>query len=76
MTAPAPVKDALRFGRSVKAARLDRDWSQRYVAEQLGITQASISNYERGRREPTLFLALAWMRLLGLGVEDAVGRAS
>ena len=67
---------ALRFGKSAKAARQERGWSQAYIARHLGITQASISNYERGKREPGLFLALRWMRLLGLAVEDAVGRAS
>ena len=47
------------FGASLLAARTRLRLSQQEVARRAGLTQASLSNYEKGRRDPSLLGALA-----------------
>jgi transcriptional regulator with XRE-family HTH domain len=46
---------------SIQELRAVRGWSQEDLADALGVTQATISNWERGRSQPTImqFGALA-----------------
>lgn len=46
---------------SIQELRATRGWSQEDLADELGVTQATISNWERGRSQPTImqFGALA-----------------
>jgi transcriptional regulator with XRE-family HTH domain len=39
-------------GGNLRAARLQRDWSQRQVADAVGVTPAEVSRWERGGVEP------------------------
>jgi transcriptional regulator with XRE-family HTH domain len=57
----------------LRQERLRRNWSQRWVAEQLGRTtnggaSAQISMYETGRVIPSLPVLVGWARLFGLGL--------
>ena len=38
----------------VKALRRDRGWSQKYVAEKLGLRQSGYARFERGRTQITI----------------------
>lgn len=42
------------IGRRIKELRLERHWSQEYLAEKAGIGQQYISKYESGKMIPTL----------------------
>lgn len=42
------------IGRAVRALRVGRQWSQRELARRAGITDALLSNYERGCKAPSL----------------------
>lgn len=40
------------FSERLKKLRTERDYSQQYLADRLGISKSSINMYERGEREP------------------------
>ncbi|MGN7938536.1 helix-turn-helix domain-containing protein [Metabacillus sp. 22489] len=42
----------MSLGKRLKAEREKRNYSQKYVAEKIGITNAVLSNYERDYRDP------------------------
>jgi transcriptional regulator with XRE-family HTH domain len=42
----------LRFGHRIRRARIDRSWSLRYVAKEIGITPSYLSDIENDRRLP------------------------
>jgi DNA-binding XRE family transcriptional regulator len=44
--------------------------TQREIADRVGITQASLSNYERGKREMTISTMVALCAVLGIEVAD------
>lgn len=41
------------FGSRVKEARINKGWNQEKLAEEMNLTQASISQFENGQRLPT-----------------------
>jgi len=42
----------MSLGSRLKKEREKRNWSQKYVAEKIGITNTVLSNYERDYRDP------------------------
>lgn len=42
----------MSLGKHLKNEREKRGWSQKYVAEKIGITNTVLSNYERNYRDP------------------------
>lgn len=42
----------MSLGKNLKRERERRNWSQKYVADKLGITNTVLSNYERDYRDP------------------------
>lgn len=42
----------MSLGKRLKHEREKRSWSQKYVAEKIGITNTVLSNYERDYRDP------------------------
>lgn len=42
------------IGKKLKQLRKERRYTQEYVAQSLGITRSTVSNYEIGRRTPHL----------------------
>lgn len=57
-------------GQRIREWRLRRDLSQAEVARVAGITQASLSNYETGKRDLPLSTLLGVSRALEVGVGD------
>ena len=53
----------------LKQIRLDRKWTQQYVADIIGITKAAYSNIETQKRSPSLKVALRLQSLFGLPIE-------
>jgi transcriptional regulator with XRE-family HTH domain len=41
-----------RIGQRIAAAREAKGWSQRELADELGVSETQISRYERGRTSP------------------------
>lgn len=54
---------------SIQELRARKGWSQEVLADELGVTQATISNWERGRSQPTIlqFGALAFQFGVSIG---------
>ena len=46
--------DRKKFGKRIKLARIELDFNQTQLAENIGITQKSISRYETGASLPSL----------------------
>jgi transcriptional regulator with XRE-family HTH domain len=61
-----------QIGRRIREWRLRRDLSQAEVARVAGITQASLSNYETGKRDLPLSTFLGVARALDVGVGDLI----
>lgn len=64
------VRRRRETGQRVREWRLKHDRSQADVARAAGITQASLSNYETGKREMPLSTALGITAALDLGLAD------
>ena len=45
---------ALTFGQTVRAYRLAEEWSLTYAAEKIGISKQQLSDYENGRKLPSI----------------------
>lgn len=54
--------DLQRFGKNVRAARLDRGWTQEDLAERTGLAVVQVSRVERGAREIRLTTLLRLLR--------------
>ena len=56
---------------TIRARMTDLNWTQRYVAARLGISQPAVSRYLRGRVEPGAELVGRWLELVGLDVTES-----
>jgi len=63
------------FSDKLSALRRERGWSQRKVAGELGISQALLSHYENGLREPRLEFVSRICDYYGVSADYLLGRA-
>ena len=57
-------------GRTIKDLRTDRGWSQNDLAVKLGVTPTTVSNWERGKFEPTASKFKAIALVFGVPMES------
>ena len=50
--------------------RTSAGWSQEFVARQMGVSRATIVNWERGNTEPSISEAVKLAKLFGITVEE------
>jgi len=62
------------FSGTLSALRKARGWSQRKVADELGISQALLSHYENGLREPRLEFVAKICDYYGVSADYILGR--
>jgi putative molybdopterin biosynthesis protein len=62
-----------RTGTRLRLARQARGFSQQQIADMAGVTRQAISGLESGASEPSLRVAMAASRALGLTVEELFG---
>lgn len=57
--------------------RRGRGWTQQDVGDRLGVTQAAVSEWERGVHSPTLATVERWANVLGMSLRlvEVVGGA-
>lgn len=67
-----PSSDGL--GTVLRQARIAAGLSQWDVAERIGVTQASITEYELGKRRPRRATLAALARALGVSADSLLGR--
>jgi transcriptional regulator with XRE-family HTH domain len=53
----------------LRIARLRQRIPQRVVAEAMGVSQAALSHWENGQRDPNLSIVIKWARALGYTIE-------
>jgi len=66
----------MSLGKRLKAERKKRGWSQIYVAERIGITNAVLSNYERDYRDPDTDTLIKLADLFDADVDYLLGRSN
>ena len=54
----------------LKVLRAERDWSQAFLADQLGVSRQTVNALETGRYDPSLPLAFKIARIFGLAIEE------
>lgn len=72
---PAAVSLEAGIGERVRASRLTLGATQASLAAAVGITQSALSNYENGKREPSLPLLTAIAGALHVSLGDLLGDA-
>ena len=50
----------------MKQERRNRDWTQQYVADQVGVTKSAINDMESGRRKPSYDVLVRLENLFGM----------
>ena len=65
-----------RFARALGALRREKGISQRQAARDLGVSQALLSHYENGIREPTFEFLLRAADYFGCSVDYLLGRSN
>ena len=56
--------DKKKFGKTIKLARIEMDLNQTQLAEQIGVSQKSISRWENGIAMPTINTLLEIVKVL------------
>ncbi len=64
----------MSLGDRLRSAREEKGWKQTYVAKMLGITSQSLSNYERGDRDPDTSLLARLADLYDVTTDYLLGR--
>lgn len=64
----------MSLGKRLKMERVKRNWSQKYVAEKIGITNTVLSNYERDYRDPDTETLKKLADLYEVSVDYLLGR--
>ena len=56
--------------RTIRELRQERGWTQLELANHLGVTPATVFNWERGRHEPKASQLRAMARLFGVPMDE------
>ena len=66
---------SMRFGGILRAKRLEKGWTQEQLGEKIGRSKNNISQFELGKREPSIGQLRLLSSLLGTTVDELVGGA-
>lgn len=66
----------MTLGKRLKSEREKRHWSQKFVAEKIGITNTVLSNYERNYRDPDTETLKKLADLYEVTTDYLLGRSS
>ena len=73
MAGRPPINEAPPFGSNLAALRKARGWTQPQLAEQLGITLAALTYYERQARNPSAEFVGKVAKLFNVSVDELLG---
>lgn len=68
----AKAPEAVLFGQSLRALRMERGWSQERLAVEAGITLNYVGNLERGEQGPSLHILVRLARALEMDLPALV----
>ena len=71
----SPSEQVKSLGAALKARRTQRDFTQEYVAEALGVSRQAVSKWENGSSEPSTANLMALAKLYGLSVDELLHSA-
>lgn len=71
-----PVPGGNDIGSKIRAARKEKDWNQKQLAEAVGVPQSRMSDWERGRFRPERDNLARIARALGKTIEHFLADAS
>lgn len=60
----------------IKELREAKGLTQEHVAQQLGVTQGTVANWETGARTPTLANLVRVADILGVSLDEVYGRTA
>lgn len=66
----------MTVGEAMRKAREAKGFTQRKLAAKVGITNTTISNCETDRHYPNLFTVISIADVLGISLDDLVGRVT
>ncbi|MGQ0515449.1 helix-turn-helix domain-containing protein, partial [Bacillus sp. D-CC] len=66
----------MTLGYRLKKERERRKWSQKFVAEKIGITNTVLSNYERDYRDPDTTTLGKLADLYEISTDELLGRSN
>ena len=59
-----------RIENTLKVERAKKNWTQEQLASEIGVTRKTVNAIEKGRDEPSVYLALRLAKVLGASVEQ------
>lgn len=65
--------DRIARNLKIKAARAEKDWTQKALAEAVGISRQTMNAIEQGEYNPTIRLCRSICRALGKSLDDLFG---
>ena len=60
------------FAENLRDARRDKGWTQRTLAQQVGVSCSCITQYETAKRMPNLEITSIMSHLLGISLDDLI----
>lgn len=61
-------------GPRIRALRLEKNMTQRQLADKVGVDRTSLSSYENNKRVPDLFILCSLADVFGISLDELVGR--
>lgn len=61
------------LGETIKAYRMERNMTQEFVAESLGVSRQAVSKWEMGTSDPSTSNLLTLAKLYGVSAEELLG---
>ncbi len=62
----------MNFAQNLKQLRLEQKLSQRELAEKVGVTQQCVSEWEKGKIDPTLTYVVKLSKIFGVTIDALV----
>ncbi|WP_051585918.1 helix-turn-helix domain-containing protein [Caldanaerobius polysaccharolyticus] len=62
------------LGQKLRRLREKKEWTQKHAAKVFGITNAALSNYERGERTPDPDMLKKFAEVYGVSIDFLVGK--
>lgn len=61
------------FGEKLRTLRLERGWSQKALAEKLGVVSASVSAYEQAKKYPSIEVLIKVCKVFDVSADYLLG---
>ena len=66
----------VELGEKIRQLRVQKEWTQVYVAKKIGVTSSIVSAYEKGTRQPSYEALIKLASLFGVSTDYLLGVSS